>query len=122
MQQFKNLNLRHSMNSHLEKYAKGRMQHLQWGGRNPVWFTKRFVNKIAEFIFQGGIVFLSDKKCPWKIPLKETEIYYYDKKVKNIWNPKGNGWRQESSEKVSLVSCLQFTSCKSYKCLTIKLY
>ena len=50
-------------------------------------------------------MFLSDKKCPWKIPLKETEIYYYDKKVKNIWNPKGNGWRLESSEKVSLVSC-----------------
>ena len=54
--------------------------------------------------FQGGVVFLNDKKCPWKIPLKETEIYYYDKKIKNIWNPKGNGWRLESSDKITLVS------------------
>ena len=51
---------------------------------------------------------LSDQKCPWKIRLKETEVYYYDKKVKNIWNPRGNGWKQEPSEKISLVSiCIQ---------------
>ena len=49
-------------------------------------------------------MFLNDKKCPWKIPLKETEIFYYDKKIKNIWNPKGNGWRLESSDKITLVS------------------
>ncbi len=52
---------------------------------------------------QGGLVFLSDKKCPWKIRLKETEIYYYDKKVKNIWNPRGNGWKLEPSDKITLV-------------------
>jgi len=51
---------------------------------------------------QGGLTFLKDEKCPWRMKLKDIEIFFYDKKVSNIWNPRGNGWKLESSDRITI--------------------
>eukprot|EP00094_Tigriopus_californicus_P011116 TCALIF_10727-PA protein Name:"Protein of unknown function" AED:0.41 eAED:0.41 QI:0/0.33/0.4/0.4/1/1/10/143/554 len=46
---------------------------------------------------EGGILFLTQEMCPWKIDAKRTEVFFYHKKVKNTWNPIGNGWKLDDS-------------------------
>lgn len=41
----------------------------------------------------GGVVMMSEEKCPWKIDFGDIDMYYYDRLVENTWNPIGNGWR-----------------------------
>merc|ERR1712141_889202 len=44
----------------------------------------------------GGIVFMTDTRCPWDINFDATDVYFYDKLMSNPWNPIGNGWRMDT--------------------------
>ena len=39
---------------------------------------------------------MTDKVCPWNINFDNTDVYFYDKKQPNPWNPIGNGWRLDT--------------------------
>ena len=48
-------------------------------------------------MFQGGLIVLSEEKCPWKIEFDSSPVYFYDRREYNIWNEGGNGWRADRS-------------------------
>ena len=48
-------------------------------------------------MFQGGLIVLSEEKCPWKIEFDSSPVYYYDRREYNIWNEGGNGWKADRS-------------------------
>ena len=46
---------------------------------------------------QGGLLILSEEKCPWKIDFEDSPVFYYDRRKHNIWNEGGNGWKEDRS-------------------------
>ena len=48
-------------------------------------------------MFQGGLMVLSEEKCPWKIEFDSAQVFYYGRREHNIWNEGGNGWRKDRS-------------------------
>jgi len=48
------------------------------------------------------LTFLSTEKCPVRMDLGSTKVYYYDKLEGNIWNPKGNGWKLEENHYIQI--------------------
>jgi hypothetical protein len=47
--------------------------------------------------------------------LESTDIYFYDKLEKNIWNPRGNGWRLEHKDAIK-IQCHNPESNPVYHC------
>ena len=41
---------------------------------------------------EGGVVILTNEKCPWDINFEKVDTYFYNKLQPNIWNPRGNAW------------------------------
>ena len=40
--------------------------------------------------------------CPWQINFARTDVYYYDKKQPNTWNPEGNGFILDDESSVRI--------------------
>ena len=75
-----------------------------------------WISKNAFCGFQGGLVLLSEKVCPWDINVDTTDVYFYDKLVENTWNPIGNGWRLEPEGGTLSIECYDASVFPPFSC------
>jgi hypothetical protein len=52
---------------------------------------------------KGGLTFLTDEICPWKIQFSKTTVFYYDRREYNTWNEQGNGWKEDEDESIDIM-------------------
>ncbi len=49
---------------------------------------------------QGGLIFMTKEKCPWKFNYDKTEVFFFDHRTPTTWNPRGTGWRLDDSVRI----------------------